>query len=1208
MKLISAVISHPRKASRWFALVAFLCVASLAAHAQFRTSVQGVVTDPQGEVIPGATLTLNDTATNKTLVQKSNDAGIFNFNALPASNFTLTVERQGFAKKVLTDLQFVPEQANALNVQLAVGDVSTTVNVNASQAPVLNTETAATGQTITASQLEHMPSSNRDIFTLSQLAPGAINDGSQASGGGVYNAPGNQGPGGSSNIGARPTENGPQTNANGGQYGSNGINIDGISTVSAVWGGTTIITPDPDSIANVQIVTNQYDAENGRFSGALTQVTTKSGTNQVHGSLYISIHRPGLNAYQPSFTVLGNPFTPQRNTERFNQYGGSVGGPLWKNRVFAFFDYENIPNSSTVTTTGWYDTAAFDALGRSGSIANTYLTFPGAAALGTIIPTNCAGAGLTEGVNCHSVTGGLNIGSPLTSPLGTHDPTAGGSATNAGLGSGLSDVPDIAEYNSSTPSSSYYHAYNGRLDADATKNDHLSFTIYWIPQGSTSYNGIARPYNLFHSNQVNDAFTVIWNHVISPTFLNEARANAAGYRWNQVADNPQAPVGLPDDTLTSYNNLGIQANIGSINLNRFGPTVGSTLNQWTYSYKDVATKVWGQQTIKFGGEFTRLQYLNDPTYIDVPSYQFYNIWDFLNDAPMEETGSFQPLTGLPGQARQDDRENLFGFFVQDDWKVRPNLTINLGLRYSYFGSLFTKQNNVGVVLLGSGTSTYTGISIRTGGNLWTPQKGNFGPQIGFAWSPENFHNKLVVRGGYGLSYNQEEIAISANGGSNPPATYNLSNSFSYVSPGNPGPNGGKIVYALSSSPTNFYGYPPNPNTIVSFNAAGLPSASGFSITAFPSHLPTAYSQHYSLDLQYDLGYSLVATAGYEGSVSRHLIGQENLNAAAQINGQALNPLVANLDYYGNENSSNNNALLLGLKHQFAHQFSAEGQFMWAKSMDNGSGPYEEDTYFPLGPIYSYGRSDYNVGKSFKAFGTWQPIFFRGSHSWLEKVAGGWNLSGIYTVHTGFGWTPSYSAAQSMYCATCNYTNLRPNYSGGGGHKTSNKAFETQSNFPNYGTVTAAATVTQAAVNNPTCVAGSGNYPGCLTTVQYSNQYFSTPNLQSAMTWANPAGFPAVNVAPPPAPGFARNSFNGPGYRDVDASLSKTFGLPRMPVLGSSAGFEIGVNALNLFNNLNLNTQNIVTDVTSPNFGTINQSSSTSVLGSRAVTFNARFSF
>jgi hypothetical protein len=1185
----------------WLRCSAFSALVLLAAmfttnfaHAQFRTSVQGVVTDPTGAVIPGATLTLKNNSTNETVVRTSDSTGVFNFNALPADTFTLTVDHAGFQQKVLADLTFIPEQPNSLTVQLALGGTTQEVTVNASTVSAMDTETANTGGTITANQFEHMPSQNRDPFTLTQLIPGVISDGSQAGGGGVYTPPGQQsGANGSGSGGQAPTENGPPVNSNGGHMETNGISIDGISTSSAVWGGSTVITPDEDSIANVRVVSNDYDAEVGRYSGAQTMVTSKSGSNTIHGSLFIDIHRPGLNAYQRSIVEPDLSNNPLRDTARFNQYGGSVGGPFWKNRVFGFFDYESSPNNSTTTGSGWYDTTAFDGLAPSGSIASTYLTFPGAGVNSTgIIPTTCQGAGLVEGVNCRTIAGqGLNIGSPLNPalyPLGTQDPTATGTSVNPGVGGGLSNVADIANFAVTSPYSSYYTQYNGRLDADVTKKDHASFAIYWVPQGSTTDNPNSRTYNLFHHNQINDAFSVIWNHTFAPSFLNEARANAAGWRWNEIADNPQAPVGLPQDNADQ---------IGSITLQQFGSALGSIYNQWTYGYKDVATKVWGNQTIKFGADYTNLHYLNDP--IGRPNYYFYNVWDFLNDAPREEQGNFNTATGFPGGTRQDFRENLFGAFVQDDWKIRPNITLHAGIRYSYFGSLYTKQNNLGVAVFGSGADLFTGLRIREGGNLYSPEKGNFGPQLGFDWSPEMFHDKLVVRGGYGLNFNQQEIAITANANGNPPAQGYYS--FSSGSPTDINPD---ILYGISSSPTSLTGFASNPNTITTYNSANLPTAGNANVYAFGNEtggLPTPYTQHYSVDTEYDFGHAIVASLGYQGSASHHLNTQTNAMATALVKGVALNPLITNLDYYPNDASSNNNALLAEVKHPFSHHFQADAQFMWAKSMDNASGPYEEDPYYPENPFYSWGRSDFNVGKSFKAFGLWQPVIFKGN-GLLEKIAGGWSLSGIYTIHTGFPWTPNFGTAQSLYCNNfCGYYNLRPQYLGGAGHSTSNAALESGSNFNG---ILNTQNITKAAVNNPTCVVGNPNYPNCLTVVAYSNTYFNVPNFQAAMTGT----FPGVNAALPPLPGIARNSFNGAGYQDFDASLTKAFGLPKMRVLGDDAKIEIRANFYNLFNKTNLNTADISNNVNSSNFGQINLGDGNALLGSRTITFNARFSF
>ena len=1153
----------------------FVCKAVLAivtcfvsvAYAQFRTSIQGTITDPQGALISGATLTLTDTDTNHVVTAISNSSGVYNFNALPTDHFTLTAEAPGFKRKVIQDVRLIPEQPNSINVQMEIGVATTSVTVSGEAVTPLETETATTSGVVDSNQIQHLPSAGRDVFQLAQLAPGIFGDGSQGAAGGTTNLPGNSGPGGSSSsAGIFQTENGPQIVANGSQNSTNGISIDGISTVSAVWGGTSVITPTEDSVGNVKIISNSYDAENGRFSGAQLQVTSKSGTNEWHGSLFFRANRPGLNAYQryngPGFYNTGTPAQRglQRDTQRFNQYGGSVGGPIWKDHIFAFFAYETIRNNSSVTATSWYDTPAFDALASANSIAKTFLTFPGAGVASSgLISQTCANIGLVENVNCRTIPGqGLNLGSPLTTGLGKQDLTWK-SATNPGVGSGLSNVADIANYTTVNPSSTTEAQYNGRLDADVTKKDHAAFTIYWVPVSVTNYNGPVRPYNLWHHEAVNDAFSVIWNHIFSPTFLNEARANAAGWRWNEVTSNPQAPFGLPQNTVDAIGSL--NASTQANTFQTFGSPGPSNFNQWTYTYKDIATKIVGNHTIKFGGEVTRLYYLNNPTYSARPNYRFYNIWDFLNDAPHEENGSFNPFTGTPTTNRQDARENHYGFFVQDDWKVRPNLTLNIGLRYSYFDALYSKENNLSGVVLGSGAATYTGLVMRLGSNLWQPQKGNFGPQFGFAWSPPNFNSRLVIRGGYGLSYNQEEIAISGNAGNNPPGIFNAG--FTSGSPTSINP---AIIYGIASNSHSLFGYPANPNAITKFNSANLPVAGGVNLTAYPANLPTAYTQHYSLDTQYDLGYELVATVGYQGSVSRHVIIQSNAFVTAVAQGIPLNPLVNRVGLFGNNGAGNNNALLLGLKHQMSHRFQTDAVFQWAKSMDDGSSPYYEDPY-PYAPQYARGRSDYYVGKALKIYGLWQPVLFHGSSGWLEKVVGGWSISGIFNLHTGFPWTPTVNVGGgNLYYPGSGYTTLRPaSYNGGAGHDTSNDAFKSGPGVGN-----------GKNVNFP--LAGP------------AQPYFTMPKF-------------TIGSGIPQAPGVARNSFNGPGYRDLDASVTKAFGLPKLPVLGEDAKFEFRADAFNLFNNLNFNSASIVKNISATNFG-----QAQSALGGRIVNLQARFSF
>ena len=208
--------------------------------------------------------------------------------------------------------------------------------------------------------------------------------------------------------------------------------------------------------------------------------------------------------------------------------------------------------------------------------------------------------------------------------------------------------------------------------------------------------------------------------------------------------------------------------------------------------------------------------------------------------------------------------------------------------------------------------------------------------------------------------------------------------------------------------------------------------------------------HYSFDMQYDLGHQYVMSVGYQGSLSRDLFFHENPLAVPATQGYALNPQINGGDYWGVNGRGNYNAMLAELKHQFSHQFMADAQYTWARSMDTSSAPYSEQLY-PYNVGLNYGRSDYNVTNAFKLFGMWQPVFFHGSNRWVEKIAGGWSLSGIWNWHSGFPWNPFVSAVGgNLYCGQCGYGQLFPAaYLGGAGSSTSNDAFKghVSSNYP-----------------------------------------------------------------------------------------------------------------------------------------------------------------
>ena len=268
-------MSRPNAALRTALFVACALLSTTLAHAQYRASIQGVVTDPQGAVVPDATVTLTNQETNQVSTTTTDAAGLYNFNALPPSRYTMKVEKSGFKQKLLQNVGVIAEQANAVNVQLEVGQQTETVTVTDATPPI-DTETANISGTVTSDQIQKMPSFGRDVFQLLQLAPGAFGDGAQASGGGTANLPGTTVGGTGGTDGIFKIENGGQISANGARTGENNYQIDGVGTTSVTWGGTSVITPNEDSVKEVKIVTDNYDAENGRYRGAQVQVISQN--------------------------------------------------------------------------------------------------------------------------------------------------------------------------------------------------------------------------------------------------------------------------------------------------------------------------------------------------------------------------------------------------------------------------------------------------------------------------------------------------------------------------------------------------------------------------------------------------------------------------------------------------------------------------------------------------------------------------------------------------------------------------------------------------------------------------------------------------------------------------------------------------------------------------------------------------------------------
>ena len=1111
--------------------------------AQYRASLQGIVTDPSGAIVPQATLTLTAAETSTQKQATTNESGFYSVSGLAPGKYSLSVEKTGFTKQTFGDIEIRSEQAQNQDVKLAVASgTATTVTVSGTTDALIDTETATVGGTLSGEQIRNLPTFGRDPFQALALAPGAFGDNSRAaSGSGAASLPGNAGPGapsGSSSIFA--TENQVQVTADGQRTENNSFQVDGVEVNSLAWGGAAVITPNQESVKEITVQSNAYDAENGRNSGAQVLVVSKNGTNEFHGSALMKGDRPGLNAYQ-RWNGPGNPV--QKDQDRYNQFAGSLGGPIIKNRLFAFFSYETLRNDTSTVGNGWFETPQFIQSVTSAvpnSIAAKILGFPGeGASYSAIIPKSCSAAGLPAS-QCRAVSGGLDLGSPLHSSLGAADPSYVSNGA-PGIGSGFDGIPDVFFVQTANPTTSNPQQFNGRIDYQATSKDLIFFSEYFVPVSTDSYNGPVRAANFWHNDRLNEAGSLVWNRTILPTWLNEVRFNVTRWHWNEINSNPQEPFGLPLDTVDPF---------GAVNVQAIGAPGPSIFNQTTYNIRDTSTIVVGNHNLKFGADIYKEQDNDSQSYAARPSYGFRNMWDLANDAPYSETGNFNPLTGEPSAATKYIRSSIYAFFVQDNYKVRPNLTLNLGVRWEYFQPVHEKYGNISNVVLGNGADPLTGLSIKVGGSLYQPDYKNIGPQVGFAWTPFTNNQRMVIRGGFGIGYNRMEEAITLNGRANPPLIVGL-NLFNQ-----------NVLYAASTGVRNFNGFPVNPAAIVPFGSNGLPAnGTAVSLNAFPQNLVTPRTYRYSLDTNYVLAQDWILKVGYQGSASRHLTVQTNLNFLYS----PLNPGVQNLNWYYNSGNSSFNALLSELEHRFSKNFQVDAQYRWSHSIDNGSNSYYIDPY-PYGLNYSKGDSDFDVRHNVKVYGLYTPKILEG-HGIASKLLGGWQLTGILNAHSGFPFTPTYSnTGCNVVYANSGYCSLRPAaYLGGAGTDQSNATFQNEpnSNFPK----------------------------GALG-------YFAVPT------------FPASGI--PAAPGVGRNTFRTAGFFDVDMTAEKSFGLPKMRILGENARITLRGDLFNIFNKLNINpgfangVSNVISfDGTSsnPQFG-IAQAG----LSGRIVELQARFSF
>ncbi|HWN11343.1 MAG TPA: TonB-dependent receptor [Pyrinomonadaceae bacterium] len=1122
---------------------AFLLFATATVNAQFKAGIQGTVTDSTGGLVPEAKVTLTNTETSRIQEATTNSEGFYRFSALPPGKYLLTIEKAGYKKSLLENVAVNAEAVQGIDVVLEIGEVTASVTIDQDTAAILETQNASVSGTMTTEEIRNLPQVGRDPYELIRLTPGIIGLGARSGSGQAVGLPNTTGPGGS-NSSIFQTENQVPISANGQRVSNNNFQIDGVSVNSLQFGGAAVVTPNQESVKEVRVTSSNYSAELGRNSGAQVEIVSQNGGKDFHGSAFLKANDPKWNAFNPYGGIdLGR----QRVNSRFRQFGGSIGGPLIlprfgeggpstiRKRAFFFFSTEALRNNTTDTFTEYVETPEYRQLimaQRPGSlIAQIFGTAGIAPRISGLVAPSCERFG-NDPARCRVVGSGLDIGSP-TGATGQY--VSLGNAT----GGGFDGIPDIQQAVLALPRSEKGQQYNLRLDF-LVGTGQLMFSGFSTGRDDLvgDFGSRARPSSDLRNKPRNTSLTAAYIQPLSENAVNEARFSFTRFASNQVQASSETNFGIPR----------IEVEGLPFDRIRFGAdraeTTPAIFAQSTYELRDTLRINVGNHGLSLGGQMRLEHDDNDLSGGARPVYSFFGLFNLANETPIFEAINADPRDGGPADAQRFFRTGDYAAFIQDHWNVRPNLTIDLGLRYELFTPPTETEGRLTNFIIEPGTAS--GGRVVTVDKLFDVDRNNFAPRFGFAYSP---HARLVLRGGFGISYNRIPNVLFTNTRGNPPyfARFNICCGTAPTDFGSPFA-GGLIRFGVgsSSSPNSF---PINPALAQGIDpvTGGVRGAPVEIYGAF-QETPNSHVYVYSFEGQSELPWKLVGSLGYQGSTGRRLIRLVDQTLITPINGANFQAVF----FPQPDVNSRYDGLNAGLARRFANNFHFDANYRFSKSRDNMSyeGPGAETNQTNPGDIDSeYGYSDFDVRHHFSAAGTYETNFFRSGNSAMRAIFDGFQINAIVTRSTGFPWTPKFFADLRQPSGRF-FGPIRPSaYLGGALDDTSDDAF----------------------------IRPGGNFPGG------GAMYFTlTPNAQ---------------------PGIERNSFRGPGYFNIDMSVAKKIA---MPFVNEETNLELRANFFNIFNMVNLapirffDAGSIITD---PNFGRSNRG-----LSGRVVELQARFRF
>jgi hypothetical protein len=889
----------------------------------------GTITDASGAVIPAAVITVDNEKTGQSRKVESNEKGYYIASALLPSVYSMKVDAPGMATAEFKGLALQAGQERVINVAMSPAAVATEVNVSSGDLAAIDVSSARIGVNISQREVAELPMNGRQISQLYLLAPGSVNSGSGTFDNIRFSGRSNQ---------------------------QNVIRYDGVEGSSIVDsspgnlnGETTSLFRLEQSLENVQefrVDSNSYPAEYGTGTGGQISMVTKSGGNNFHGGLFEYVRNDAFDAR--------NFFDRATKSElRLNQFGGSVGGPIVRDKAFFFASFEALRQR---TSSPFVESTLSAAVRARPDCTGT-------------VTTNCIAPAIRPLLAAFPV-GQFASSDPLLDIANVNGP----SRVDENSGGIRFD------YNFSPRYRLYARYYRDQGESLQTQNSTLSaYKTSIVPQ-----NGV-----------------VSLNQVLSPSIINETKFGYNGSKSRvSGVPGPSPNANLNGVTLNLSGSValggiagqsgtaGIAIPTGLIRLSSSFNGRGAPYTNYTTSYIDSLTVIHGNHNMKFGGEIRPVTLWNDQQ--GGTTYSFASVAAFLANTPssiqfLGDLSAKSPWTGLSGKAHL--RTNYYIFYAQDEWKLRPNLTLNYGLRYEYFGVLHDVNNKAVIFDISKGN-----VVAGTDTPWYKSSKKNFGPRLALSWAPERFKNKTIFRVGSGFYYGpgqtEDTLQPSAND---------------------------RISTTISSGP--LLAYPFDGNAAFQNYDINNPSL-GFQPRAYyPGYTVPERILSYTASVQQELPGNAVLTVAYVGSQGRNLFLRSVTN---KIIGVTMNPTTgvgtavrefgnrfAEIDYKTSGGRDNYNAMQMTLNRRYASGLSLGMQYTWAHSIGNSGGSNEANTAGnPFDFNADHGSNNFDIRHSFNLTALYDLPFGKGKKMMnsapaaVDALLGGWQLGGIVNARTG----------------------------------------------------------------------------------------------------------------------------------------------------------------------------------------------------------------